>query len=406
MGVKDLWRLVEKASRREKGISYRYRVKMGNYAGKTIAFDISQFMHQGMRKVRRSGRDIIGTDNKPITHLHVLFYKIISFINHGIKPIIVFDGKAPKGVKEDTLKQRWADNKKNEAAYKKACTGDDAEEKNRLFSSITRFTFEMRDECKQLLDLMGIPYVQSPGEADPQCAILTRSESVYAAASNDSDLLVFGATKLIRFMSSNATFEEISLKGLRKVLKLEVDLFSLSDDEIVSLADTLGAEDEILRHLDIMSHNRLIDLCILLGISDIPILPGMTSELALCLVQRYYTLEEIIDQINNGTSKIQLPKELKVPDGYLETIGLKRQYFRGEYGEVTNPDTVDFGQKDINMKELYAYLIALGFKQTETTEVLGKLNMKQNKSSSDFPSSFGSYRRRFPQAYRKHRTRT
>ena len=39
---------------------------------------------------------------------------------------------------------------------------------------------------------MGIPYIDAPSEAEAQCAELVKGNKVYAAVTEDSDVLAFG----------------------------------------------------------------------------------------------------------------------------------------------------------------------------------------------------------------------
>merc|ERR1712203_77840 len=57
------------------------------------------------------------------------------------------------------------------------------------------------EECKKLLGLMGVPYVQAPCEAEAQCAELVKSGKVYAVGTEDMDALTFGSKVLLRHLT-------------------------------------------------------------------------------------------------------------------------------------------------------------------------------------------------------------
>lgn len=59
-------------------------------------------------------------------------------------------------------------------------------------------TNEMVEDCKELLRLFGVPYVESPGEADAQCAILEQLNLVDGIVSDDSDIFLFGGMNVFR----------------------------------------------------------------------------------------------------------------------------------------------------------------------------------------------------------------
>src|SRR3979409_1761454 len=57
-------------------------------------------------------------------------------------------------------------------------------------------------EARELLRLMGVPTVQAPSEGEAQAAhMAATSPQVWAAASKDYDSLLFGAPRLVRFLS-------------------------------------------------------------------------------------------------------------------------------------------------------------------------------------------------------------
>jgi len=53
-------------------------------------------------------------------------------------------------------------------------------------------------ECKELLILMGIPYVEAPEEADSQCAYLVKTGLADSVMTEDMDILTFGSKKIYR----------------------------------------------------------------------------------------------------------------------------------------------------------------------------------------------------------------
>ena len=54
--------------------------------------------------------------------------------------------------------------------------------------------------------LMGIPYVNAPGEAEASCAALVKSGKVFATASEDMDSLTFGSKVVLRHMTASGEF--------------------------------------------------------------------------------------------------------------------------------------------------------------------------------------------------------
>lgn len=50
----------------------------------------------------------------------------------------------------------------------------------------------------QLLRLIGVPVIQSPSEAEPQCSEIVKQNLAYGTATEDMDTLAFGCPKLIR----------------------------------------------------------------------------------------------------------------------------------------------------------------------------------------------------------------
>lgn len=70
---------------------------------------------------------------------------------------------------------------------------------------ITKKRFQ---ESKKSLALMGVPIIESPGEAEAQCAELTKRVKVFAVVTDDMDSLAFGSPLLLpKFSFTGHTFE-------------------------------------------------------------------------------------------------------------------------------------------------------------------------------------------------------
>ncbi|CAJ1449166.1 unnamed protein product [Effrenium voratum] len=97
-------------------------------------------------------------------------------------------------------------------------------------------TPEMQADVEGLLEALGIPFVHAPAEAEAQCAFLAEARLVDAVASDDSDVLVFGAREVYRRM-----FSEDHQVECYSAARLETRLGLLHDHMIV-LAMLLGCD--------------------------------------------------------------------------------------------------------------------------------------------------------------------
>lgn len=97
-------------------------------------------------------------------------------------------------------------------------------------------TSEAVDEAKELLRLFGIPFVQSPSEADAQCAALQMLGLVDGVVSDDSDILVFGGDVVFRHaFSSQHDLELYNIEDIQSELGLD-------HDGLIFLALLLGGD--------------------------------------------------------------------------------------------------------------------------------------------------------------------
>ncbi|CAC9546079.1 putative DNA repair protein RAD2 [Leishmania infantum JPCM5] len=87
----------------------------------------------------------------------------------------------------------------------------------------------------ELLDCCGVPYVLSPAEADAQCAFLARCGLVDAVFTEDSDVLVHGATTVLRGFFAQS-------KNVVAYEQTHLSACGITKTVLVALASLLGCD--------------------------------------------------------------------------------------------------------------------------------------------------------------------
>jgi flap endonuclease-1 len=235
-----------------------------------MAVDIMIMIHSSGSAIRSTGKDLTNSRGEITSHLHGIFYKSIAFLQKGIIPIYVFDGKS-LDIKQSTIEKR---NKCKIEAQKKVESIDDTtcDEYKKYYARTFKLIGPELKQTKILLDLMGIPYIQAPNEADPVCAWLAaRTDGngkryVKGVCSDDSDMLTLGAPYLFKnmskFMSDNKLVEVVSLNKTLKGLGITMTEF--------------------------------IDFCVLLGTDYNKNIEGIGPVNAFKLIKKYKTLDKVL----------------------------------------------------------------------------------------------------------------
>jgi flap endonuclease-1 len=303
-----------------------------NYFGRKIAIDASMSLYQFLIAVRPDGGVLTNEVGETTSHLQGMFYRTIKMISNGIKPVFVFDGKPPT-LKTGELAKRSTKRKEAEEGLEEAKEVGPAEEVVKLTKRTVRVTKQHNEECKRLLQLMGVPIVEAPCEAEAQCAALCRAGKVWATGSEDMDSLTLGTPMLIRRL----TFSEA-----RKLPILEIQL------------------DRVLEGLK-LTMDQFIDLCILLGCDYCDSIRGIGPKRAMELITKYGCIEKILDNLD---------KKYVVPENwpYQEV----RELFRTP--EVADPNTIEFKWSDPDEEGLKKFLVEeKNFNEKRVTEAIEKL---------------------------------
>ncbi|XP_075238141.1 flap structure-specific endonuclease 1 [Lycorma delicatula] len=286
-----------------------------NYFGRKVAIDASMSLYQFLIAVRSEGAQLTSVDGETTSHLMGTFYRTIRLVENGIKPVYVFDGKPPE-MKAGELNKRMERREEAQKALEKAEEAGDGDLVDKFSRRLVKVTKHHSEECKELLKLMGIPYIDAPCEAEAQCAAMVKTGKVYATATEDMDALTFGSSVLLRHM----TFSEAR--------KMPIQEFHL---------------DKILNSLE-LNHNEFIDLCILLGCDYCESIKGIGPKRAIDLIRQYRSLEKVVDNIDLN----------KHPIAENWTYKQARELFLNP--EVANPDTIELKWIDPDEEGLVKYL--------------------------------------------------
>ena len=194
-----------------KGANNCYKTKVGyrsiiasDLRGKLIAVDNAAVLDYPLRCVAKSNhlRDI----NPLVDEIDEAFVdrkwlksvinRITEYYGEGFTPVSAFDGPR-SNLKARTARERAAVQKKAEdelAALKSIVdpTQADVDRALKCLAQIDRVPKESRDKCRELLRVMGVPYVVSTGEAERTCALMNHDGVVYATITPDSDYLAGG----------------------------------------------------------------------------------------------------------------------------------------------------------------------------------------------------------------------
>ncbi|KAL4746609.1 hypothetical protein BDW72DRAFT_184541 [Aspergillus terricola var. indicus] len=232
----------------------------------------------------------------------------------------------------------------------------------------------MITECQQLLRLFGLPYITAPMEAEAQCAELVSLGLVDGIITDDSDIFLFGGTRVYKNMFNQSKYVECYL--------------------------TTDLEKEYALH-----RRKLISFAHLLGSDYTEGIPGIGPVAALEILTEFSSLEEFRDwwtQVQTGAdmsnsshatfykkfrkqaTKIFLPPTF--PDTRIDEAYLQPEADR-------DPSPFQWGVPDLH--GLRNFLMAtIGWSQERTDEVLvpviRDINQREQEGTQSNITSFFS----------------
>ncbi len=228
------------------------------------AVDAHNALYQFLSIIRQpDGTPLMNGAGRITSHLSGILFRTVNFLEKGIKPVFVFDGKPPE-FKQETINERRLVRTRADEAWKAALREGDMEEAYKQASASARIDSHTIESSRELLDLLGIPWIQAPSEGEAQAAHMVRRGDVTYAVSQDYDSLLFGSPVLVR---------NLTVSGRRKARGRTI---TVNPERIVlsSLLDCLGVTRE-----------QLVEIGILVGTDFNPGIRGVGGKTALKIVR-------------------------------------------------------------------------------------------------------------------------
>jgi flap endonuclease-1 len=298
MGIKNIHEILKKYSEN----SYR-PVHLSEYHLKKVAIDMSIYMFRA--KARANAK---GTPNQWLSDF---IYLTCALRKNKIHPVFVYDTKAPveksdehkkRAEQRQKQKERIANISKAIEQYHRTSDidqilldlcSDMSEKRNRLLgrpvekdfdiSVVTQKLEKLKAQVinvtdsdfkltKELFDILTVPYIQAPGEAEAMCSYLCVHGIVDAVLSEDTDVLAYGAKKfLTRIDTVTETVVEIDRELLLSDLRL--------------------------------SPSSFLDLCIMCGTDYNTNIKGIGPEKSYNLIFQYESIEKIGEVVDKKTNE-------------------------------------------------------------------------------------------------------
>lgn len=220
------------------------------------------------------------------SHISGMLSRTTRLLEAGIKPVFVFDGTPPE-MKKDELAKRDEKREKALAELEKAQEIGDEDSIKKQSVRIIHVTKKQVEDVKKLLELLGMPCVNAPSEAEAQCAELCKNGLVYGVVTEDADSLTFGTPVQIKQLNFSESSNKINEKSTGK---------QKNGMQIIKLP-------LILSELNI-NMDQFIDLCILSGCDYCGTIRGIGANTAYKLLKKYQNIENILQNIDQTKNPV------------------------------------------------------------------------------------------------------
>ncbi len=252
--------------------------ELKKYAGETLAVDAYGWLHRAAISCAME----LAQGRPTRKYVDSVMHRVRMVQHFGITPYLVFDGDflPSKAATEASRAKRREESRK---AGQELVNGGNPKQAFAEFQKAIDITPEMACHLIEELKKLSLPYIVAPYEADAQMVYLERQGLVSGIISEDSDLLVFGAKRLLTKLDATGHCVEINRREFPACR--EIALTDWTDKEF--------------RHMAILSGCDYLE-----GIGNI----GLKT--AYRMIRKHKTVEKVVRML-------QFDGKFKVSENYL-----------------------------------------------------------------------------------------
>ncbi|KAL2815482.1 hypothetical protein BJX63DRAFT_389635, partial [Aspergillus granulosus] len=307
MGIKGLHGLLK---------SIQKPCHLKKFSGQTLGVDAYGWLHRG---TVACAIDLV-LDRPTTKHIDFVLSRVRMLLYFGVSPYLVFDGDnlpSKSGTELDRQQRRMESKALGLELYQKGRTAEAYQELQKAVDVTPLMARQLIEELKKL----DVQYVVAPYEADAQLVYLEQHGLIDGILSEDSDLLVFGAKRLLSKLDQHGDCIEIN----------RADFAACQEVSFVGWTDA-----EFRR------------MCILSGCDYLPNISRIGLKTAYRSIRKFKNVEKALRML-------QFEGQYHVPSDYLQNFKqaeltfLYQRVFCPKAGKLV---TLTLPENDVNLEEL------------------------------------------------------
>jgi exonuclease 1 len=246
------------------------------FAQRRVGIDASSWLHKGAFSCALD----LATGAPTARFVDYCMHRVRMLLHFGAVPVLVFDG-APLPMKAATNARRRETRAAACEAGRKALLRGDRAAAAEAFQRGIEITHDMARQLIKAIRKLNVEYVVAPYEADAQLAWLATNGHVDLVVTEDSDLVVYGAPRILYKMSKCGQGELFESKNIT----------ALDDPDFRNFTPQM-----------------LTSVCVLAGCDFFPGVQGLGIRKAHTLVKRSRTVARVL-QVVRFDPKYSVPSE-------------------------------------------------------------------------------------------------